>query len=146
MLIFSGKRALFDRLVVLQGSDARLLDVQLAYTYPGEPDEKLVYGRSGRFARSPATAEYTAMQHDEALLDLVISVYVEGDDGRAGEVICENIANAIGEDLAINPQAAGGLTWTGVTAGEVSYVYVGNPDPSVTTNLALTVECEGHVS
>lgn len=145
ILAFAAKRAIIDRVSALVGSDLDLADVQVSYSYPGEPERRCVYGGTFSFVQRSAIEEPGLLMAEVDAVELYVRIYRPGDDVRVADADAEAIMESIATDLATNSKLAGALSVTGVSAGEVSYTVTPNPEPAVIIMARLIVTVEGNV-
>jgi hypothetical protein len=119
----TGKKALID-LLKAQAAPAGLLDgVEVHYAYNGNVGARSVYGGGWRMTAEDDVAETPGVLVVETVF---YSLYVRvlsrpACDVEETDLVADGIATALGAVLKANPRLAGGLSITGIYAGQGDY-------------------------
>ncbi|SCL15062.1 hypothetical protein [Micromonospora inyonensis] len=135
------KRALFDRLTAQAGPGLPLAGVQVAYAWPGGTAQReMVYGGGVRFTRTSAGHSGTGeLWLETATIGLYIRVRTPGATVEETDARVQEIAGAVEDLLAADPELADGFTYSQMSGGTADYA---TDDEASVSVLAYQVACQ----
>jgi hypothetical protein len=115
------KRALFDLLTGYTATNGPLAGIQVAYSYPPQPERLTIYGGGVRFTHEDMAGEVGQVVSEVVTTGLYLRAAAPDWTVRDADQEIETLADVVAGLLAGEPDLGGHFTWLGIGNGLGDY-------------------------